>query len=81
MSKKTIRTKNRVDFPDLLNRAGYGRERVVISRRGKPFAAIISIEDVMMLERLEDSIDIELARKTIGESEGTTFWEDALRIL
>ena len=36
-------------FSELLNRAGYGRERFVLTRRGRGVAALVSIAD---LERL-----------------------------
>ena len=39
-------------FSELLNRAGYGKERFVIRKRGRPVAAIVSVED---LSRLEDT--------------------------
>jgi prevent-host-death family protein len=41
---------------EVLNRAAYGHERVVIASRGKPKAAVISIEDLELLEELEDAL-------------------------
>jgi prevent-host-death family protein len=41
---------------EYLNRAAYGRERIVISSRGKPKAAMIGIEDLHRLEDLEDAL-------------------------
>ena len=79
MIGKTSRAKARADFIDLLNRAAYEKERVLINRRGKPFAAIIPLEDLKLLERIEAKVDIELARKAMSDSAGTTSWEDALR--
>lgn len=35
---------------DLINRALYGSERFVLTRHGKPAAAIISIDDLNALE-------------------------------
>ena len=37
---------------ELFNRAAFGRERFVIRKRGKPFAAIVSVSD---LDRLEET--------------------------
>ncbi len=37
---------------DLVNRAAYGREWVVLVAHGRPKAAIVSIEDLEMLRRL-----------------------------
>ncbi len=42
-------------FSELLNRVAFGRERVVVQSRGKPKAAIISIQDLELLELLEDT--------------------------
>jgi prevent-host-death family protein len=41
---------------EVLNRAAYGRERIVIASRGKPKAAVISVEDLQLLEELEDAM-------------------------
>lgn len=39
------------DISDLVNRVAYGGERIVLTSRGKPKAAIVSIEDYQRLER------------------------------
>jgi prevent-host-death family protein len=41
---------------EILNRAAYGRERIIIASRGKPKAAVISVEDLQLLEELEDAV-------------------------
>ncbi len=65
---------------DVLNRVHYGGERVVILSRGKPKAAIISIED---LERLEDLEDAQSIREGLAEHDrGETIpWEEAKAML
>ena len=40
---------------EFLNRAAYGHERIIVASRGKPKAAVISIEDLRLLEDLEDA--------------------------
>ncbi len=40
-------------FSSLVNRVVYGKERVILLSRGKPKAAIVSIEDLKTLESLE----------------------------
>ena len=45
-------SKAREEFPEVLNRAAYGKERTIVSRRGKDLAAVIPIEDLRLLERL-----------------------------
>ena len=50
-------------FAEVLNRAAYGKERVVLTRRGKPLVAVVPIENVEVLEQLEDQADAEEARR------------------
>ena len=52
-------TRARAEFADLVNRVVYGSERVVLTRHGKPIAAIVSAAD---LGRLEQSTVEEPAR-------------------
>ena len=62
----------RQSLGEILNRAEYQGERIVIHRRGKDAAAIISIEDLALLERLiedaEDRLDVNAARVALAES-------------
>ena len=60
-------SKIREELSDTINRVAYGGERVVLKRRGKPIAAIVSLEDVELLERLEDEMDVEAAKKALKE--------------
>jgi len=39
------------DISELVNRVAYGGERIVLTSRGKPKAALVSIEDYEQLER------------------------------
>ena len=47
----------RADLPTAVRRAEHGH-RSVIENRGRPVAAIVSIEDLSLIERLEDEIDL-----------------------
>jgi len=40
-----------------LNKAAYGGERVIVSSRGAPKAAVIGMDDLRRLERLEELED------------------------
>jgi prevent-host-death family protein len=40
-------------FSEFINRVAYGSERLVVLRRGKPVAALVSLEDLRRLEVLE----------------------------
>jgi prevent-host-death family protein len=56
----------RQQLAEVMNRAEYQGQRFIIHRRDKDAAAIISIEDLELLERLvrqeEDRIDVAAAR-------------------
>lgn len=74
----TISTaKARERLSTVINRAAFGKERVVLTRRGKEVAAVVPIEDVKLLEELEDRIDLEEARAALAEAKlkGTIPWE------
>ena len=52
---------------EAINRVSYGGERVVFARRGKAVAALVSPEDLALLQRMEDTEDIRAARKALRE--------------
>ena len=64
---KVEATAARNGFSDLLNQVRYRSDRVIIERRGKGAAALIPIEDLRLLEMLEDTIDIDAARKALAD--------------
>ena len=80
-------SKAREEFPDVVNRAAYAKERTIVSRRGKDLAAVIPIEDLRLLERLVqeemDRIDLEDAHAALAEAKekGTIPLRDLMRIL
>lgn len=63
---KVEATAARKGFSELLSRVHYGADRIVIDRRGKEIAALISVQDLHLLELIEDQIDIEAARKALS---------------
>lgn len=78
----TVTTKEaREQLSELINRAAYGKERIVLTRRGKGIAALIPLDDLLALEKmmsgLEDEADLEAARKALAEAKqkGTLPWE------
>ncbi len=71
----------RARFSDVVNRASYGKERIILTRRGKPIAAVVPIEDVEALEEIEDRIDLEEARKVLAEGGPTIPLENLKREL
>ena len=58
----------RNDFSDVLNRVAYQGERVVLHRRGKDVAVIISLEDLALLEKYEDAQDLKNAKAALKEA-------------
>lgn len=67
MAKRFTSSTARASFSDIVNRAAYGKERIIVHRRKKPVAAVVPIEDVELLEEIEDRIDLEEARKRLNE--------------
>ena len=67
----------RKQISEIINRAAFGKERMILTRRGKELVAVVPIEDVKLLEALEDRMDLEEARAALSESKkkGTVSWE------
>ena len=51
---------------DVLNRVAYGKERIVVSSHGNPKAAVISIEDLKLLEELEEKREIAMLADAVA---------------
>ena len=54
---------------EVLSRVQYGHERIAVTRHGKEVAAVVSIEDARLLDRLEDVLDVHDALAAIEEAE------------
>ncbi len=57
----------REHFSDLLEKARHTGERTIITRRGHKLAAVVSVEDLELLEALEDRVDLEAVREALVE--------------
>ena len=57
----------RDNLADALNKVAYAGERVVLARRGKGVAALVSMEDLELLEKLEDEADVRDAKRALAE--------------
>lgn len=64
---------------DLGNRVSLRGERVIVERRGKNLFALVPVEDLELLERLEDQLDLDAIRS--AETEPTQSWERVKRSL
>ncbi len=54
-------------FSDTLNRVAYRGERIVLRRRGKDLAAIVPIEDLNLIQKTEDEIDLRKAKRALAD--------------
>ena len=52
---------------EIVNKVAYGKEPIVLTRRGEEIAALISMEELELLQLIEDRIDIEDAKKALSE--------------
>ena len=57
------------DISELVNRVAYGGERIVLTSRGKPKAAIVSVEDYEYLENGGAGASLEQWRLWVAESD------------
>ena len=61
-------TEARKHFADTLNRVSYRGERIVVCRRGvKDVAAVVPMDDLELLQKLEDRLDHEAIQKALAE--------------
>lgn len=64
-------TDARAGLSEALNRVAYGHERIVLQRRGKDIAVLISVGDLRLYERLlseaEDRLDVQEARRVLAD--------------
>ena len=57
----------RAHLSDTLSRVAFQGERVLITRSGKKFVALVPVEDMELLQALEDRADVEDARQALSE--------------
>ena len=74
-SNRLPASKAREKFADVLNEVAIRGERVMLHRHGKDVAALISAQDLELLEALEDRYDVELAREALAESDERIPWD------
>ena len=64
-------TEARYSFSETLNNVRYNKERVILHRKGKAFAAVVPVEDLELLEALEDRADAKVLKRAIAEANRT----------
>ncbi len=57
----------REHLAELANRVALRGERILVERRGKNLFALVSVEDLELLERMEDEMDLETIRERMAE--------------
>ena len=62
-------TKFRTSISDIVNKVAFGHQRIAINRNGKPACAVISMEDLELLEALENRFDLEAAREAVERND------------
>lgn len=62
----------RANLAEVINRVAYGGERIILERRSKPVLALVSMEDLELLNALEDRADVKAAKKARKEKGGVT---------
>lgn len=63
----TVEARNK--FSNIINRVAFGKERVILTRRGEELVALIPAEDVFLLEAMENQFDLEDARAALKEAQ------------
>lgn len=61
MAREIPVTQARADLADLVSRVGYSGERILLTRHGKPLAALVPLADLEALERPAAEVGFTLA--------------------
>ena len=76
MLKKISTVDARKKLANIINQVAFGNDAFVLTRRGEPIAAIVSMKDLNLLQDLEDQIDIEDAWEAKKEAGESIPWEE-----
>jgi prevent-host-death family protein len=70
----------RMQLSDLAGKVFHTGQRICIEKNGKPFVAMVSLDDVRLLEAIEEKIDIEAAKAALRRNDFIE-WEQAKKEL
>lgn len=60
-------TELKKDLPDAINRVQYKGERIVLHRRNKDACALVSLDDLRLLQAVEDRLDAQDAEEALKD--------------
>jgi antitoxin Phd len=67
MATKISTADVRKNFSNIINRVSFGKESIILTRRNEEIAALVSMDELRLLQELEDRIDIADAIQAIKE--------------
>ena len=68
MTTNTITTlEAKEDFSELINRVSHNKERVILTRRDKEVAALICMEDFVLLQSVQSQSDLHDAVESLKD--------------
>jgi prevent-host-death family protein len=76
MLRKISTADARKKLANIVNRVAFGKEAFVLTRRGEALAALVSVEDLRILQEMEERMDVDNAWKARSESEETVSWKE-----
>lgn len=56
------------EFSELINRVHHNKERIILTRRGKEIAAIVPLEDLLLLQASQNRSDLHEAVEALKEA-------------
>jgi len=67
MTTKISTADARKNLSNIVNRVTFGKESIILTRRGEEIAALVGMDELRLLQEIEDRIDIADAIKAIKE--------------
>lgn len=80
MAREISVTQARAELADLVSRVGYSGERILLTRHGRPLAALVPVGDLESLEKRPTEIGFRLGRDEHAELESRRAENAPLRI-
>jgi prevent-host-death family protein len=67
MKREYTTREARNNMAEIINSASFGKERIILTRRGKGLVAVVPIDDLERLEWLEDQEDLQTAEAALAD--------------